>query len=114
MVVQGAASAKDLRPPPPSGSHSKVTEFEWSCKVSMLEIYNEEVRCLLSPPPKKGESHTKLDIKLGKDGLMNVPGLESEDVASTAEVLSAFEVGTGVGCFLAVNSFGRACSLLLK
>ena len=88
-----SSSSKENRPPPPSGSNAKVTSFEWNVGVAMLEIYNEEVRCLLSKPPKKGEAHPKLDIKLGKDGLMNVPGLASKAVANTGEVLDAFEIG---------------------
>jgi len=89
-------SAADKRPPPPGGSASKVTSFEWSAEVSMLEIYNEEVRCLLTPAPSKRastEPKTKLEIKQGKDGLMTVPGLVATAVEDTPGVLDAFELG---------------------
>ena len=84
---------REPRPPPPIGSGSKVTAFEWRAAVSMLEIYNEEVRCLLSPPPSKHEAPAKLDIKQGANGLMTVPGLVAQPVATTEDVLDAFEQG---------------------
>lgn len=94
----GELSAAERRAPPPGGSASKVTSFEWSAEVSMLEIYNEEVRCLLTVPPDKRKSSgndgpKKLDIKQGKDGLMTVPGLVASPVSDTPGVLDAFEQG---------------------
>ena len=92
----GAASSLETRPAPPTGSGSKVTAFEWRATVSMLEIYNEEVRCLLAPAPTKkalvAESR-KLDIKQGANGLMTVPGLVAQEVSTTSDVLDAFEQG---------------------
>lgn len=94
-MQQANGSDGNIKPPPPSGSATKITAFEWSAKVSMLEIYNEEVRCLLTPPPKKKDlaGPKKLDIKQGKDGLMTVPGLVSMEVENTEGVLDAFEQG---------------------
>ena len=40
----GGAAGVAERPPPPTGSGGSVTSFEWRAEVSMLEIYNEEVR----------------------------------------------------------------------
>ena len=40
------AAAEGERPPPPRGSGSRLTAFEWRAEVSMIEIYNEEVRRL--------------------------------------------------------------------
>ena len=37
------------------------------------------------------EKSRKLDVKLGSNGLMTVPGLVSQPVADTAGVLDAFE-----------------------
>jgi kinesin family protein C2/C3 len=92
LIANGGG--EDGKPPPPTGSASKIVAFEWSARVSMLEIYNEEVRCLLAPPPKKNDKDVKkLDIKQGKDGLMTVPGLVSQDVENTEGVLEAFEQG---------------------
>jgi hypothetical protein len=92
----GAAGGAAERPPPPSGSGTSVTAFEWRAEVSMLEIYNEEVRCLLAPPPSKkdlDQAKAKLDIKQGANGLMTVPGLASVAVQDTSGVLDAFEQG---------------------
>ena len=92
----GGGAAVAERPPPPTGSGGSVTSFEWRAEVSMLEIYNEEVRCLLAPPPSKKDidaKASKLDIKQGANGLMTVPGLVSQPVEDTNGVLDAFERG---------------------
>jgi len=87
------------RPPPPTGSGSKITSFEWRAEVSMLEIYNEEVWCLLHnssephPPTIAHPQHAKLNIKQGSNGLMTVPGLLTVPVSDTEGVLDAFERG---------------------
>ena len=59
----------------------------------MLEIYNEEVRCLLSPPVKPPDKPRRLEIKMGSGGHMDVPGLHYETVRNTKDVLAAFQTG---------------------
>uniref|UniRef100_A0A7S2S9V9 Kinesin-like protein n=1 Tax=Rhizochromulina marina TaxID=1034831 RepID=A0A7S2S9V9_9STRA len=77
------------------GGDSDVMEFEWSVELSMLEIYNEDVRCLLAPPPGKNEKPRKLDIKLAKDGVTTVvPGVITREVQGTEDALAAFELGS--------------------
>ena len=56
-------------------------------RASFLEIYNEEVRDLLSKNPKN-----KLDLKERKDQGVYVKGLNSFVVKSVAEITSVLEV----------------------
>ena len=56
-------------------------------RASFLEIYNEEVRDLLSKNPKN-----KLDLKERKDQGIYVKGLNSFVVKSVAEITSVLEV----------------------
>lgn len=56
-------------------------------RASFLEIYNEEVRDLLSKNPKN-----KLDLKERKEQGVYVKGLNSFVVKSVAEITSVLEV----------------------
>lgn len=56
-------------------------------RASFLEIYNEEVRDLLSKNPKN-----KLELKERKDQGVYVKGLNSFVVKSVAEITSVLEV----------------------
>ncbi len=66
----------------------------------MMEIYNEEIRDLLSKNPKD-----KLDLKENKDGGVYVKGLNAFVVKSVPEIHNVLEVG-GVGCTVAVAEQG--------
>ncbi|XP_064399470.1 kinesin-like protein KIFC3 [Halichondria panicea] len=63
------------------------TDYDYSIVVSVLEIYNECVRDLLSVDP----TH-KLDIKQGSDGVY-VPGLTQVAVSQLEEVNEVFTLG---------------------
>lgn len=64
-------------------------------RASFLEIYNEEVRDLLSKNPKN-----KLDLKERKDQGVYVKGLNSFVVKSVAEITSVLEVSIRWLCYL--------------
>ena len=66
-------------------------------RASFLEIYNEEVRDLLSKNPKN-----KLELKERKDQGVYVKGLNSFVVKSVAEITSVLEVS--IHCSSSVNS----------
>ncbi len=61
----------------------RQTDYDYSIVVSVLEIYNECVRDLLSVDPTQ-----KLDIKQGSDGVY-VPGLTQVAVSQLEEVNEA-------------------------
>jgi len=62
----------------------RKADWSFEIEVSVLEIYNENIRDLLSDNPK-----SKLDIKHGKDGPY-VPDLTSHPVRSAEEVRKKF------------------------
>ena len=70
-----------------SFSVAQVSEQQqFLVRASFLEIYNEEVRDLLSKNPKN-----KLDLKERKDQGVYVKGLNSFVVKSVAEIASVLE-----------------------
>ena len=71
-------------------------------RASFLEIYNEEVRDLLSKNPKN-----KLDLKERKDQGVYVKGLNSFVVKSVAEITSVLEVS--VHCSSSVSRCLSVC-----
>ena len=71
-------------------------------RASFLEIYNEEVRDLLSKNPKN-----KLDLKERKDQGVYVKGLNSFVVKSVAEITSVLEVS--IQCSSSVSHCLSAC-----
>lgn len=61
---------------------------QWMVRASFLEIYNEEVRDLLSKDPKN-----KLEVKEHKESGVYVKGLNAFVVKSVAELRNVLEVG---------------------
>ncbi|EDO45950.1 predicted protein [Nematostella vectensis] len=62
-------------------------DWDYQVTVSVMEIYNEMLRDLLSSDPS-----AKLDIKQGKEGLY-VPGLSEVEVTNLDEVNEIFQLG---------------------
>ena len=70
---------------------TKERSHEWSyhVSVSMVEIYNEMIRDLLSSDPS-----FKLDIKMKPDGGgLHVPGLSSIEVSCVKDINDLFKIG---------------------
>ncbi|XP_047323551.1 kinesin-like protein KIN-14R [Impatiens glandulifera] len=62
--------------------------FSYSISVSVLEVYNEQIRDLLAPSSKK------LEIKQDSDGLHHVPGLAEAKVENISEVWGVLQSGS--------------------
>ncbi|KAF8006783.1 hypothetical protein BT93_K0945 [Corymbia citriodora subsp. variegata] len=64
--------------------------FVYNISVSVLEVYNEQIRDLLatSPPSKK------LEIKQASEGFHNVPGIVEAKVESIKEVWNVLQTGS--------------------
>ncbi|XP_034038771.1 kinesin-like protein KIFC3 isoform X2 [Thalassophryne amazonica] len=69
---------------------NKTPDWDYKIIVSMVEIYNETLRNLLSDDPNE-----KLDIKLNPDGSgqLYVPGLTEFTVLSADDINQALELG---------------------
>ncbi|XP_060066424.1 kinesin-like protein KIFC3 [Ylistrum balloti] len=65
---------------------------DWTYKitVTVLEIYNEVIRDLLTPGD---DTSTKLDVKMNTDGQLYVPGLCVKEVRSVEDVNRVFATG---------------------
>lgn len=66
--------------------------FEFSIKVGMLEIYNDNVFDLLDKPDKR-KKRSPLEIKRNKEGRIEVAGLTKEPVNSVKDVIKMLHLG---------------------
>lgn len=68
--------------------------MQFLVRASFMEIYNEEIRDLLSKEPKN-----KLVLKENKESVVNVKGLNAFVVKSIPEIMNVLEVwGGGNSC----------------
>jgi len=69
--------------------------WTYDIRVSLLEIYNEEIRDMLSERGPDGLplSSGKLQVRESKEGGMHVPGLVSEAVGNAGEVVNLMGKG---------------------
>ncbi|GBG25229.1 Kinesin, putative [Hondaea fermentalgiana] len=66
-------------------------EWEFEVQVTLLEIYNEQIRDLLADKAKQ-QQQKKLEVKAGKHG-MHVPGLTMVTVTDHTQVLRLMKLG---------------------
>ncbi|XP_047315593.1 kinesin-like protein KIN-14R isoform X2 [Impatiens glandulifera] len=71
-------------------AHERRELFSYDISVSVLEVYNEQIRDLLAPSP----SSKKLEIKQDLEGAHHVPGLVEARVVNTKEVWDVLQAGT--------------------
>ncbi|KAG0473233.1 hypothetical protein HPP92_015090 [Vanilla planifolia] len=64
-------------------------EFEYNISVSVLEVYNEQIRDLLATSP----SSKKLEVKQAGEGFHPVPGIVEAKVGNINEVWNVLQVG---------------------
>lgn len=69
---------------------SNVVQVDYDIKVTMLEIYNEALRDLLS----EGGKVNKVDIRCTEKSGLNVPDAVQRSVTSTEDVLEVMETGS--------------------
>lgn len=68
-------------------ARDRSAEWTDTINVSLLEVYNENIKDLLVAP---GDTQVKLDVKMGEFG-NHVPGLTTVNVTNISEVLSLLE-----------------------
>jgi len=71
-------------------------KFNFSVKMRMLEIYNEEIVDLLAPPDRslhRTRSKSTLEIRCDEDGDVTVPNLTEEVISSVDDIASLLQRG---------------------
>jgi kinesin family protein C2/C3 len=74
--------------------------FTYSVNVSMVEIYNEQLRDLLVEGPPSGAN---LEIRQAADGSVHIPGLNTVRVNSIDDVMTVFARGSAIRATSATN-----------
>ena len=74
--------------------------FTYSVNVSMVEIYNEQLRDLLIEGPPSGAN---LEIRQAADGSVHIPGLNTVKVNSIDDVMKVFARGSAIRATSATN-----------
>ena len=92
LRAQQAAADGEIRDPAEGGS-ALDSPFVFNIEVGMLEIYNDEVYDLLAQPVAASERKSHLDVRRGKDGLVEVPGLVKENVSCLEDVMAVLTRG---------------------
>ena len=89
---QQAAADGENRDPAEGGDETG-SPFIFNIEVGMLEIYNDQVYDLLAPSIAASERKTHLDVRRGKDGLIEVPGLVKVNVSCLDDVMAVLTRG---------------------
>ena len=84
----------------PRAREVTTTPFSYSVSVSMVEIYNEQLRDLLVEGPPTG---TTLEIRQAVDGGTAIPGLKQVQVNSIDDVMAVFARGSAIRATSATN-----------
>ena len=84
----------------PRAREVTATPFSYSVSVSMVEIYNEQLRDLLVEGPPTG---TTLEIRQAVDGGTAIPGLKQVQVNSIDDVMAVFARGSAIRATSATN-----------
>ena len=74
---------------------SRSETYNYSIQITILEVYNEQIRDLLNPGGKK------IEIREDAKGNMHFPGVESFSVFQYSDIIHAIEAGKtnrSVGC----------------
>ncbi|EJW70430.1 hypothetical protein WUBG_18664, partial [Wuchereria bancrofti] len=68
-------------------ANERLNDIDYTISISMLEIYNEKIRDLLS------NSKNNLPIRIGNNGMLDIPGLLVLNVNTLQEVQEVLKKG---------------------
>nr|XP_043632791.1 kinesin-like protein KIN-14R [Erigeron canadensis] len=68
----------------------RIDTFSYNISVSVLEVYNEQIRDLLA----SSSTSKKLEVKQASEGLHNIPGLVEAKVENVMEVWKVLQAGS--------------------
>lgn len=78
--------------------------FKYDISVSVLEVYNEQIRDLLASPTQPGHTVKKLEVKQVAEGVHHVPGLVEAQVHTMNEVWDVLQTGSSARAVGSTNS----------
>ncbi|KAI3525331.1 hypothetical protein L2E82_51564 [Cichorium intybus] len=82
----------------------RKNQVRYEICVSVLEVYNEQIRDLLLPSSQPGVPAKRLEIRQGGEGLHHVPGLVEAQVSNMGEVWEVLKTGSNSRAVGSTNS----------
>ncbi|KAF3441141.1 hypothetical protein FNV43_RR15052 [Rhamnella rubrinervis] len=79
-------------------------QHQYSVSVSVLEVYNEQIRDLLSSGTQPGVVAKRLGIRQVGEGIHHVPGLAEADVSNMTEVWEVLQTGSNARAVGSTNA----------
>ncbi|KAI5062062.1 hypothetical protein GOP47_0022601 [Adiantum capillus-veneris] len=79
-------------------------QHEYTISVSVVEVYNEQIRDLLAQPLPPGQCAKKLEIKQVAEGVHHVPGLTEATVHCMEEVWDVLQTGSSARAVGSTNA----------
>ncbi|MCO5556263.1 hypothetical protein L7F22_009809 [Adiantum nelumboides] len=79
-------------------------QYEYTISVSVVEVYNEQIRDLLAQPLLPGQCAKKLEIKQVAEGVHHVPGITEATVHCMEEVWDVLQTGSSARAVGSTNA----------
>ncbi|KAL4588880.1 hypothetical protein LXL04_001778 [Taraxacum kok-saghyz] len=84
--------------------NERRNQIRYEISVSVLEVYNEQIRDLLLPSSQPGVAAKRLEIRQVGEGLHHVPGLVEAQVSNMGEVWEVLKTGSNSRAVGSTNS----------
>ncbi|XP_027342983.1 kinesin-like protein KIN-14Q [Abrus precatorius] len=78
--------------------------YRYDISVSVLEVYNEQIRDLLVPGNHPGTAAKRLEIRQAGEGMHHIPGLVEAHVNNMTEVWEVLQTGSNARAVSSTNS----------
>ncbi|KAK1307910.1 Kinesin-4 [Acorus calamus] len=78
--------------------------FLYEITVSVMEVYNEQIRDLLQSDSQPGSSNKRLEIRQVAEGVHHVPGLVEARVSNMSEVWEVLQTGSNARAVGSTNA----------
>ncbi|CAK7338499.1 unnamed protein product [Dovyalis caffra] len=78
--------------------------FRYDVSVSVLEVYNEQIRDLLVSDSQPGVAAKRLEIRQASEGLHHIPGLIEANVHNMSEVWEVLQTGSNARAVGSTNA----------
>ncbi|KAJ8424329.1 hypothetical protein Cgig2_003524 [Carnegiea gigantea] len=78
--------------------------FKYEICVSVLEVYNEQIRDLLASGAQHGAASRRLEVRQACEGVHHVPGLVEAQVSNMNEVWDVLQTGSSARAVGATNA----------